>query len=553
MKGLTAVAVFFVVAVALFLRVGDLASRPLHNDEAINATKLARLWNTGEYRYNPEEYHGPVLYYVALPVTRVVEWFRGATEQGPGEASMRWTAILAGMALMGVTVWMVDGLGWRGWWISGLWLAVSPAFVYYSRYFIHELWLVLFSGLALSAGWRFYQSPGRVWAAVFGASLGLMYATKETFVFNVAAAGVALGVLVLREARGRGARGLRVLGESVRAICGRVSGGNMAWAVGAAVGVWALLFSSFFSNAQGLLDSVRTYWIWLERAGGASPHIHPWWFYAERLGWFHERGGPRWTEAGVLGLALLGGILAFQTPRKGNSPDPGRDGRDSGTDLGGSNGTLVRFLAIYSLVLAGIYSALPYKTPWCALGFYHGGILLAGWVVSELLTRVRSWQGRAVMLTLVGLASVHLARQAWRATREYAADFRNPYVYAHTSADIFNLLEQMREVSGSAPEGKEVRVNVMVPDSGYWPMPWYLRDFPKVGWWDRIPAEPYAPIMVVASRLKAGFEEKTNQGWLMVGLFELRPRTFVELYVEAKLWERFLAARKAAREAGGEG
>lgn len=90
----------------------------------------------------------------------------------------------------------------------------------------------------------------------------------------------------------------------------------------------------------------------------------------------------------------------------------------------------------------------------------------------------------------------------------------------------------------------------MAPESNYWPLPWYLRDFGQVGWWDGIPEDPYAPIMIVAARLKAGFEERSKEGWRMVGMFELRPRYFVELYVEAGLWERFLAARRAARDAG---
>lgn len=63
----TALALLLAVAGALALRVPQLAVRPLHNDEAINATKLAALWEKGEYRYDPDEYHGPTLYYCSLP------------------------------------------------------------------------------------------------------------------------------------------------------------------------------------------------------------------------------------------------------------------------------------------------------------------------------------------------------------------------------------------------------------------------------------------------------------------------------------------------------
>jgi hypothetical protein len=209
------------------------------------------------------------------------------------------------------------------------------------------------------------------------------------------------------------------------------------------------------------------------------------------------------------------------------------------------------FLVFYTLVLAGVYTVLPYKTPWCALGFHHGVVALAGWGLQEWLAWRRGWVWAGVTAAVVLAAAGHLGWQAWRANVDYAADFRNPYVYGHTSADVVNLLEQVREVAAADPAGRQVRVNVMAPESNYWPLPWYLRDFGQVGWWDGVPEDPYAPIMVVASRLKAGLEERSKQAWLMVGLFELRPRYFVELYVEAGLWERFLAARRAAREAGG--
>ncbi|HEX2974040.1 MAG TPA: hypothetical protein VHP11_17035, partial [Tepidisphaeraceae bacterium] len=35
------------------------------------------------------------------------------------------------------------------------------------------------------------------------------------------------------------------------------------------------------------------------------------------------------------------------------------------------------FLASYTVLLTAAYSAVPYKTPWCLLGFLHGMILLA--------------------------------------------------------------------------------------------------------------------------------------------------------------------------------
>jgi len=55
------------LAVALALRAPQLGVRPLHNDEAVNASKLATLWESGIYRYDPDEYHGPLFITFLFP------------------------------------------------------------------------------------------------------------------------------------------------------------------------------------------------------------------------------------------------------------------------------------------------------------------------------------------------------------------------------------------------------------------------------------------------------------------------------------------------------
>ena len=70
----SALAVLLAIAGALALRVPKLATRPLHNDEAVNAVKVSELWQHGRYVYDPDEYHGPALHYATLPFL----WLSGA-------------------------------------------------------------------------------------------------------------------------------------------------------------------------------------------------------------------------------------------------------------------------------------------------------------------------------------------------------------------------------------------------------------------------------------------------------------------------------------------
>src|SRR6266852_1296578 len=61
-KGLTVV-LLLAAGVALVLRCPRLDERPMHNDEAVNAIKFGQLWEHDAYKYDPNEHHGPTLYY----------------------------------------------------------------------------------------------------------------------------------------------------------------------------------------------------------------------------------------------------------------------------------------------------------------------------------------------------------------------------------------------------------------------------------------------------------------------------------------------------------
>ena len=54
--------------VALAFRLPGLGNRPMHADESVHAERFRRLWQDGQYIYNPNEFHGPTLPYVTLPM-----------------------------------------------------------------------------------------------------------------------------------------------------------------------------------------------------------------------------------------------------------------------------------------------------------------------------------------------------------------------------------------------------------------------------------------------------------------------------------------------------
>jgi predicted membrane-bound mannosyltransferase len=305
------------------------------------------------------------------------------------------------------------------------------------------------------------------------------------------------------------------------------------WQLVAAILVWLdvglILFSSFFTNPRGFLDSILTYSTWFGRAAGNSPHVHPWSFYFHRLLFFHSGHGPVWTEGLLLALAVFGATAGFAR-----------------RNLAGASAGLARFLAFYTFMLTAIYCLISYKTPWCLLGFWHGAILLAGVGAAGLVRRAKQplWRMAICLVLLAGAG--HLAWLAWQANFEYAADRRNPYVYAQTSPDIERLAKLVKSIAAISAEGRHTLVYVAAPEDDYWPLPWNLRAFDRIGWWQALPKGPIAPITIVSSKLSLAPEYQTTH--VMAGYFELRPEVFLQLYVDGDLWKKYVTRKKTAED-----
>src|SRR5438874_7433595 len=108
MKRRSALALLLAVAGALALRVPSLDTRPLHNDEAVNAVKVSELWQQGRYAYDPDEYHGPTLHYATLPFL----WLSGAHNSDDlDDATLRLASVVSGIGLILLLLLLADGLG----------------------------------------------------------------------------------------------------------------------------------------------------------------------------------------------------------------------------------------------------------------------------------------------------------------------------------------------------------------------------------------------------------------------------------------------------------
>jgi len=531
-----------IVGLALVLRLPNLAQRPMHNDEGVNAVKFNQLWNSGKFDYDPNEYHGPTLFYFTLPVA----WVSGAKDfAATTEVTYRIVPVIFGVGLILLLPLVGDGIGRAGVLWAALFTAVSPAFVYYSRYYIHEVPLVFFMFGAIACGWRYRRSNRLAWAAACGAFLGLTYATKETWVLALiaAAASAVTAATVWRLAFKGLQHGLHFRPRAL--------------AVGAAafVVVFVLFFSGFFTSWRGPVDAVMTYFHYSQRASGGV-HDHPWNYYLKILLWWRIKGGPVWTEAFIVGLAVVGFVLALA--RRHPTVHHAASGEMRG--VGGVHvighgfaafPPFVRFVGFYTLFLVIGFSIIPYKTPWCLLGFLHGMIMLAGFAGGQIVHWVPTTIGKVLCAALLLVGAGHLAWEADRATNNFAdpkhrnyfaASRYNPYVYAHTSPDIVNLTKRIAELAAIAPSGDRLVVKVVTADC--WPIPFYLRRYPNVGYWPAVPKDLGAPDVVIGNGDEG--EQLSGEGAkpkYVASSFGLRPGVVLWIYVREDLWTKLLRMR----------
>ncbi|MCA1640130.1 MAG: glycosyltransferase family 39 protein, partial [Acidobacteria bacterium] len=136
------VACFLITTIAAFLRFFWLELKPLHHDEGVNGFFLTTLFREGIYKYDPSNYHGPTLYYIALAFTKSF---------GLDTIPIRLSVAIFGVLTVVLAFFLKRYIGKIGSLAAALFLALSPGMVYISRYFIHEILFVFLSlGIVLS-------------------------------------------------------------------------------------------------------------------------------------------------------------------------------------------------------------------------------------------------------------------------------------------------------------------------------------------------------------------------------------------------------------------
>jgi uncharacterized protein (TIGR03663 family) len=506
-------AALVILLAAAAIRLPELALNPFHHDEGVNGFFTTNLVRQGTYTYDPANYHGPSLYYFAL----LSEILFGLTSE-----AMRLVPVLFGLLLVAIVFPLRRYLGSIAVLTAAALLALSPAMVYVSRYFIHEMLLASLS-LSLVVAAVFYldrRDPRYLLAGAVAAAL--LFATKETGIITVAVLLIAVAIAHVyvglrrpqrRQPRERAGttrrRSVWIDGVEYRPAADERAGGAPAsiWRTGipaehlagAAViflVIYVLLYSSFFTNfPQGLIDSLATFTLWVQHS--ETTQVAPFTRYLE---WMIPLDLP------ILVLGVAGGlVVAFQA-------------RD-------------RLSVVIGLWAAGItaaYSLIQYKTPWIVVNMLVPLALLGGLLAAEL------WRSRlrlAVPLIVVAAVAVN-GYQAIDLNFYRYDDQGEAYVYVHSTRDMLALIDEIEATAARAGTGRDTGIVIMAPE--YWPLPWYFRDYPKAGFFGQI-VDTQEAMIVANVNQEAELAPKIQGAYELVHQYNLRPGVDLALYVRTDI------------------
>jgi uncharacterized protein (TIGR03663 family) len=467
-----------ILVLAAVLRLALLDIKPAHFDEGVNGWFVDQMTRTGFFRYDPTNYHGPLHFYAV---------FLSQTLFGRNLWALRLPAVVASLFSVWLLLRFREHFGALTARIAALAMAVSPAYIFYGRYSIHESWQVLFSILFLWGWLGLWRNGERRFLFALVAGTTGMILTKETYVIHIGSfllAGAALSLLQ------------RVLPSRPPMPLARQrwSWADLARASALAVLVIVFFYSGTFLDFTALGGLYETFAAWFQTGVAAAGHekstydVGPVNYY-----WVALMARYEWPA--LLGLLLCSLYFAPSEAR-------------------------LRYLAIYGCGVLLAYSLIPYKTPWCIVSILWPFYLILGaeataWMSSSE-NPVRAISRAVLVVGLIASTFLSIRLNFFRFTNE-----REPYVYVQTYPEISTLTQPLLEMAQRDPRYYHVRGQILL--ESYYPLPWMLGDFTQIGYYKKEePPERYDADVVVAEVSQMEKVESALEGEYYKRRFRLR-------------------------------
>lgn len=495
------------VVLALLLRVWELGERPPHHDEAVHGHFSHELLVRGTYRYDPT-YHGPLLFFVTAGIFALL---------GENLVTLRLYPVLTGVLLVLVPLGLRRRLGARAALWCGVVLALSPSFLYYSRFAREDVPVSLFTA---AAGVAFLLVRRGNWRALpwAGVMMALHAISKETIyvILPLLAAG-AFGVLVRL--------GLKTAFRRTVAWLEKYAA-PATTAVLLFVIITLTSFTVLFVHPQDVAFPLKAFQYWyhqhsIERVGG------PWYFYLPRLALYE--------------FVIMGAALAWVVRRRGRLHN------------------VEVFCLWWGLASLAMYAYLGEKVPWLLVHQLLPFVPLAGMQLGRTFSpRGRPWSK--------ALAAVGLAATVWSAVAV-------TYVHHSTTtssdrAELLVFVQTTPEMGVVAREGQALvgtgeNPVATVAGEATWPLAWQWLGVPV--YWET-PKSGMRPLLVVcdpdkeatvAENLGPGYRAQRIplRGWWVEEWGQATPGKVLRWFFTRRVWSPVGASdvvvfRRLDREVG---
>jgi uncharacterized protein (TIGR03663 family) len=465
---------WLILGLATVLRVLFLDIKPPHFDEGINGWFVDQMVKNGFYRYDPTNYHGPLHFYIL---------FLSQALFGRNLYALRMPVVLASIGAVWLALKYDRVVPRPVARLAALAMALSPGFIFYGRYSIHEVWLLLFSMMFVFGLLGLWREGTLSYLWFTGMGITGMILTKETYIIHLGCALLALPIAYVST---------MIVGVE-DATPAKQKWNAVDFVIVSLTGIGAIVFfySGTFFHWSGLKDLFKTFHAWFETGSSGHGHEKPWYYWLELV--------ARYEWPVCAGLVLCAFTFLFRT-------------------------LTLRFLAIMGIGTFMAYSIIHYKTPWCIISIIWPLLFVFGaFVVLVPKTRLVVWSIIASLLLLVSFGyaiSLNFFRCSsfieakWDSKPVFTKDapfihiqplttnireFFNaePYVYVQTYNDIYKLTTPLLELAHRNPQFYHLVGHIIRPSP--YPLPWILGDFPQVGYYehDNNPAKLDADFLLV--------------------------------------------------------
>ncbi|MFZ4681484.1 MAG: flippase activity-associated protein Agl23 [Terrimicrobiaceae bacterium] len=471
-----------ILLVAAVLRTVLVDIKPPHFDEGINGWFADQMRINGFYHYDPTNYHGPLHFYAV---------FLSQTLFGRNLWALRLPAIIPALLAVWALLRYREFFGTTAARWAAAAMAVSPAFVFYGRYSIHESWMVLFSILLLWAVLGLWEKGERRFLFTLILALTGMILTKETYVVHVGCLILAGGVLWAWQ---------KVLPSrpafpiARQLWSGRDAGNSLALALLAIV----FFYSGNFLDWAGLKGLYETYAAWFHtgvQAGGHEKNTFRLWD-KDWLNYYWVALMARYEWPALAGLLACARYVVPSDAR-------------------------LRYVAISAGGVLMAYSIIPYKTPWCIISILWPFYLILGAIIQEASTTFKASKLlRPATLAAFLLLAISLGMSI-RLNFFHFTNEKEPYVYVQTYAEIETLTKPLLEMTAKDPRAYHLRGQSVL--ESYYPLPWILGDFTDIGYFNtKSPPATFDGDFVLAESSEAAEVEPKLAGSYYKRTFRLR-------------------------------